>query len=90
MIVLSSIFNASSFTSSARARSSRSAQVDGPGFEDDSGERVDAVGTGQQELGSVDDDQPWLAIDDETRIRVDKIVSVTLNRDVRREGWRPL
>lgn len=44
---------------------------------DDVSMYVDA-GTGEQELASVDSDQGWLQIDNETRIQTDKIVSVKL------------
>jgi hypothetical protein len=46
-----------------------------------------AAGTGQQELADIGDG-PWLAIGDDVRIRMDKIVSVKLNSDVRPQaGW---
>jgi hypothetical protein len=46
------------------------------------------AGSGRQELANVGDGE-WLAIGDDVRIRIDKIVSVKLNSDVRpQDGWR--
>jgi hypothetical protein len=47
-----------------------------------------AAGAGEQELAAIGESD-WLAIGVDTRIRVDKIVSVKLNSDVAsRERWR--